>query len=85
MANAAAVECGHTQGRETPFSYQSLIPVCAGTPMDENGAICLKRLGAIRAVHHHPSGFPPAICGYGTYLRGNDDCGDCLSSNLRVA
>ena len=35
LASAGAVVCGHSRGRERSFSYQSLIPACAGTPRDE--------------------------------------------------
>ena len=43
-----------------------------------------KRLGVVGAPSL-PSGFPPAIGGYRTYLRGNDECGGCFSSNLCLA
>ena len=35
MTNGEAVECRHTRGRVTSFSYQSLIPAAAGTPRYE--------------------------------------------------
>ena len=41
-------------------SYQSLIPACADTPRDENGAPYWNVLGAIRAVPHYASGFRPS-------------------------